>query len=123
MSHNFNVVEQAEKIVDVLSKGINGYVVVSVDVTIGGDWDTHPIIVTIHSYDNHDITHVIVITAFSTQKSGLETAQRWNAPNVEGIEMGNPDGPARVRNAYHKLTKHLEKEGFGVYESCKEFFN
>ena len=122
MSHTFNIIEQTNKIQKVLSKGINGYVSISVEVSVGGDWDTHPIIVDVHSYDNHDIKHSIYITAFSRQDDGLSDEQRWNAPLVEGIEMAQPDGPERIRKAYHKLKKHFNKEDFGVYEHWKEFY-
>lgn len=125
MSKTFSVTEQAEKITDVLRKGINGYVKVSIELNAGGDWDTYPIFVTIHNWDNFDIKHYIVIIAFSKQEEGLTDKQRFEAPLVEGIEMEEPDTnkPERVRKAYHKLKKHFEKEGFGVYDSWEDFFN
>ena len=122
MSKTFSIIEQTEKISKVLSKGINGYVSISVHVSPAGDWDTYPIIVSIHSYNNHKIKDIISITAFSTQEDGLENNQRWEAPLVEGIEMREREGPERVRKTYHKLKEHFEKEGFSVYNHWKEFF-
>lgn len=120
--NNFNIIEQTKKIINVLNKGINGFVVVSVDVTIAGDWDTHPILVTVHSYENHNIKNVISITAFSGQEDELSDEQRWDAPEIKGIEMGVPEGPDRIQKAYKKLKKHFENEGFGVYNHWKDFY-
>lgn len=122
MSKTFSIIEQTEKISKVLSKGINGFISISVHVSPAGDWDTYPIIVSVHSYDNHKIKDSISITAFSTQEDELTDEQRWCAPLVEGIEMDEPNGPERVRKTYHKLKEHLEKEGFSVYNHWKEFF-
>lgn len=121
-NNNFRIIEQANNIKDVLRKGIDGFVRVSVDVSVGGDWDTHPIVVTVHSYDNHDIKHYIGIVAMSEQDEPLTDEQRWDAPLIKGIEMAEPDGPDRVKKAYRKIKSYLEKEGFSVYEHWKDFY-